>query len=63
MSSKIVNVSNSDIKKSFTAGTASRTSPRTKADFKLKRFTGVKSEFGVSALCAGTVFGLSGLKD
>jgi hypothetical protein len=63
MSSKIVNVSTSEIKKSFTAGATTRISQRNKADFKLKRFTGAKSEFGVSALCAGTVFGLSGLKD
>ena len=62
MSKKIVNVSDSEIRKNFTVDASTRVS-RTKADFKLKRFTGSKSEFGISALCAGTVFGLSGLKD
>jgi hypothetical protein len=63
MSSKVVNVTTSDIKKSFTATASTHVSQRNKADFKLKRFTGAKSEFGVSTLCAGSVFGLSGLKD
>ena len=63
MSRKIVNVSIADVKKNFAADTAPSHSQRTKADFKLKRFTGAKSEFGLSAMCAGTVFGLSGLKD
>lgn len=63
MSRKATFVSVQEIKKSFTASAPTSVAQRNRADFKLKRFTGVKSEFGVSALCAGTVFGLSGLKD
>ncbi|HEX7965992.1 MAG TPA: hypothetical protein VF651_09760 [Gammaproteobacteria bacterium] len=62
MSSKVaVNVCD-EIRKSLTAAQPARSSHE-KQDFKLKRFQGNKGGFGASTLCAGTVFGLSGLKD
>lgn len=63
MSSKTTIVINEEIRKSFTNGNQNRISSREKADFRLKKFQGPKNGFGVSTLCAGTVFGLSGLKD
>jgi hypothetical protein len=63
MSSKVTNVTINEIKKNITLGAPARSSQQDKPDFKLKKLTGAKSEFGVAAACAGTVFGLSGLKD
>ena len=62
MSSKVaVNITD-EIRKSFTNGDLMRSTARQKQDFKLKKFQG-KGAFGSATLCAGTVFGVSGLKD
>jgi hypothetical protein len=56
MSSKITRVTSKDIRNSFSVG-ATHASVRSKPDFKVRKFTGAKSPFGVASECAnGTVF-------
>ncbi|HEY3859349.1 MAG TPA: hypothetical protein VGM47_07045 [Gammaproteobacteria bacterium] len=63
MSSKITRVTSKDIRNCFSVGTA-HASARDKSEFKVKKFTGAKSPFGVASACAnGTVFGALGTRD
>ena len=57
MSRKVTFVSAQEIKKTLAAASIGRDTYFAKADFKLKKHTGVKSSFGVASACAdGTVF-------
>ena len=57
MSRKATFISAQEIKKTFAAGSAGRTTDLAKPDFKLRKHTGAKSPFGVASACAtGTVF-------
>jgi hypothetical protein len=62
--SKITRVTSKDIRKSFMVGNSTQVSMREKSEFKVRKYTGSKSPFGVASTCAtGTVFASLGTQD